>query len=195
MADWWDAWKGFAAAFGGRPGRFFEPGEVRLALLSLLEQGPKHGYELMKSLETRSGGLYRASAGAIYPTLQQMEDEGLVVSDALEGGKRVYRIADAGRAELDKDRERVERIWARAGHWREMGSWTDGVEMGLIGMLAGELMGEAMRAAKRVAGRPGGLEGVRTVLERTRQDLRRLADEADPTASGPGGAGGPPEWA
>jgi DNA-binding PadR family transcriptional regulator len=193
MADWWDAWKGFAAAFGGRPGRFFEPGEVRLALLSLLEQGPKHGYELMKALETRSGGLYRASAGAIYPTLQQMEDEGLVVSDALEGGKRVYRIADAGRAELDKDRERVERIWARAGHWREMGSWTDGVEMGLIGMLAGELMGEAMRAAKRVAGRPGGLEGVRTVLERTRQDLRRLADDAGPAPAGPG-PGGPPEW-
>ena len=50
---------------GGRWGRFFGPGEIRLALLSMLEGAPKHGYELMKELETKSGGIYKASAGAI----------------------------------------------------------------------------------------------------------------------------------
>jgi DNA-binding PadR family transcriptional regulator len=177
MNEWWDVWKGFAAAFGGRPGRFFESGEVRLALLSLLAQGPKHGYELMKDLETRSGGLYRASAGAIYPTLQQLEDEGLVRSDASEG-RRVYRITAAGTTELAEQAERVARIWERAGQWREMGSWTGGVEVGLIAMLAGELMGEAMRAAKRGSTRPGGLDDVRGVLERARQELRTLNGRA-----------------
>ena len=54
--------------------RFFESGEVRLAILSLLSDGPKHGYQLMKDLEERSGGLYKASAGSIYPTLQQLVD-------------------------------------------------------------------------------------------------------------------------
>ena len=71
-------------------GRFFEPGEVALALLSLLEAGPKHGYELMKELEQRSHGSYRASAGTIYPKLQQLQDEGLVTSSSEDGGKRVY---------------------------------------------------------------------------------------------------------
>ena len=72
---------GFPWGRGGRWGRFFGPGEIRLALLSMLESGSKHGYELMKELETKSGGIYKASAGAIYPALQQLEDEGLVTSD------------------------------------------------------------------------------------------------------------------
>jgi DNA-binding PadR family transcriptional regulator len=65
------------------PGRFFGPGEVRLALLSLVAEAPSHGYELMKKLEERSAGVYRASAGTVYPTLQQLEDEGLIGSDML----------------------------------------------------------------------------------------------------------------
>src|ERR1700688_4204820 len=84
---WRSCWKGgitppfMGGAFpwgrGGRWGRFFGPGEIRLALLSMLEAGPKHGYELMKELEAKSGGIYKASAGAIYPALQQLEDEEL----------------------------------------------------------------------------------------------------------------------
>ena len=172
----WNAWKGWASAFGGRPGRFFEAGEVRLALLSLLSDERRHGYELMKELETRSGGSYKASAGAIYPTLQQLEDEGLVRSEALEG-KRVYRITAAGRSELARETERVDRIWARAHRWREAGSWTDGVEMGLIAMLAGELVGEAMRASKR--GGPGAPERVREILEQSRRELRMVGDRTN----------------
>src|SRR5690242_4226108 len=76
--------------------RFFGPGEVRLAILSLLTDGPRHGYELMKMLTQRSGGIYRASAGTIYPTLQQLEDEGLIAAEAKEG-KRVFNITEAGR--------------------------------------------------------------------------------------------------
>ena len=77
-------------------GRFCGPGEVRLALLGLLAEGPRHGYELMGQLEERSGGVYRASAGTVYPTLQQLEDEGLATSETVEG-RRVYR-----RAELER---------------------------------------------------------------------------------------------
>ena len=83
---------------------------MRLAILSLLSDGPKHGYQLMKELEERSGGLYRASAGSVYPTLQQLEDEGLILAEQREG-KRVYSITEAGRAELAKDPEAVRRIW------------------------------------------------------------------------------------
>ena len=76
---------------------FFRSGEVRLALLSLLEQAPGHGYDLMKRLEERSGGLYQASAGTIYPVLQQLEDEGLVRSKAGHGSGARAGSAPSGR--------------------------------------------------------------------------------------------------
>src|SRR5215469_12055310 len=97
-----NAWPWLGGMAFGR--RFFESGEVRLAILSLLGDGPKHGYQLMKDLEERSGGLYKASAGSIYPTLQQLEDEDLIRSDH-QNGKRVYSLTDAGREELGKDPE------------------------------------------------------------------------------------------
>src|SRR6516164_10090515 len=90
-------WPWTPFGWGGRA-RFFESGEVRLAILSLLSEGPKHGYQLMKEMAERSGGLYKASAGSVYPTLQQLEDEELVTSDQ-QGGKKVYRITAAGRRE------------------------------------------------------------------------------------------------
>jgi len=101
------------------PGRrFFRQGEVRLALLSLLGDEPAHGYELMKRLEERSGGMYRASAGTVYPVLQQLEDEGLVRIEE-EDGKKVYHLTEAGREELLVHEDDTERIWRRAHGWKD----------------------------------------------------------------------------
>jgi DNA-binding PadR family transcriptional regulator len=77
----------------------FSHGRLRLYLLKLLDDGPKHGYELIRLLENRFLGLYAPSAGTIYPRLQRMEAEGLVAHTAA-GGRKVYEITDAGRAEL-----------------------------------------------------------------------------------------------
>jgi DNA-binding PadR family transcriptional regulator len=77
----------------------FSHGRLRLYLLKLLDEGPKHGYELIRLLENRFLGLYAPSAGTIYPRLQRMEAEGLV-SHTAAGGRKVYEITDAGRAEL-----------------------------------------------------------------------------------------------
>src|SRR5437763_12360845 len=103
-----------AAAFPwtGRQ-RFFEPGEIRLAILSMLSEYPKHGYQLMKEMEHRSGGMYRASAGSTYPTLQQLEADGMVEAE-MQCGRRVYRLTKTGRKEVTRDRIVVKRIWARA---------------------------------------------------------------------------------
>ena len=78
-------------------------GHLRLYLLSLLAESPKHGYELIQDVEDRFGGTYVPSAGTIYPRLSKLEEEGLV-SKAADGRKTVYSITDAGRAEL-RDRE------------------------------------------------------------------------------------------
>jgi len=77
----------------------FSHGSLRLYLLSLLEDAPKHGYELIQALEQRFGGTYSPSAGTIYPRLSKLEEEGLVTKTA-QGRKTVYEITDAGREEL-----------------------------------------------------------------------------------------------
>jgi DNA-binding PadR family transcriptional regulator len=79
----------------------FSHGRLRLYLLKLLAEGPKHGYELIRLLENRFLGLYAPSAGTIYPRLQRMEAEGLVTHTAA-GGRKVYEITDAGRRELEQ---------------------------------------------------------------------------------------------
>ena len=81
----------------------FGHGHLRLYLLSLLDESPKHGYELIQALGDRFGGTYIPSAGTIYPRLSKLEEEGLV-SKSADGRKTVYSITDAGRAELH-DRE------------------------------------------------------------------------------------------
>jgi DNA-binding PadR family transcriptional regulator len=77
----------------------FSHGSLRLYLLSLLDESPKHGYELIQALSDRFGGTYSPSAGTIYPRLAKLEEEGLVTKTT-EGRKTVYAITDAGREEL-----------------------------------------------------------------------------------------------
>jgi DNA-binding PadR family transcriptional regulator len=72
---------------------------VRTVILAVLARQPMHGYQVMQELEARSGGRWRPSAGSVYPTLQQLEDEGLVRSEEAEG-RRVYTITDQGKAAL-----------------------------------------------------------------------------------------------
>ncbi len=93
---------------GGGPwgrGQRARRGDVRIGLLTLLQDKPMHGYDLIRELEERSGGMWRPSPGSIYPTLQMLEDEGLVTSEDRDG-KRVFSITDAGTAEIQERRGR-----------------------------------------------------------------------------------------
>ncbi|MFF7993054.1 PadR family transcriptional regulator [Kitasatospora xanthocidica] len=78
----------------------FGHGRLRLYLLKLLDEAPRHGYEVIRLLEERFQGLYAPSAGTVYPRLAKLEQEGLV-AHSTEGGRKVYRLSDAGRAELE----------------------------------------------------------------------------------------------
>jgi DNA-binding PadR family transcriptional regulator len=87
----------------------FAHGHLRLYLLALLEEQPRHGYELIQALSDRFGGTYSPSAGTIYPRLAKLEEEGLVTKST-DGRKTVYEITDAGRAELDARRHELDAI-------------------------------------------------------------------------------------
>jgi DNA-binding PadR family transcriptional regulator len=89
---------------GGRGRGRARRGDVRLALLRLLAEEPRNGYQLMQTIEERSGGRWRPSPGSVYPTLAQLEDEGLVRSTEADGA-RSFEITDAGREHLESRSE------------------------------------------------------------------------------------------
>ncbi|CAJ6566580.1 transcriptional regulator PadR-like family protein [Burkholderia pseudomallei] len=114
--------------FGGGPGGFggfgddamprgrqFSADDLQLLLLALLAEQPSHGYELIKALDTRSSGFYAPSPGMVYPALTYLEELGYVTVQA-EGNRKRYALADAGRAHLDAQRERVEMLFAKLAH-------------------------------------------------------------------------------
>ncbi len=159
-------------------GKFFERGEVRLALLSLLADGPRPGYELMTAIEERSGGLHRPSAGTIYPTLQQLQDEELVISREVEGGKRIYELTEAGRSLLADEASRIEQIWGRSDD-EEWGGWSDAMYPGAAEIVkpAFRLMRTAVRATAR-AQDPERRERVRAILVDAEQRIRSLDEDS-----------------
>jgi len=98
---------------GGPPrGRKLSSDDLQLLLLALIAEQPSHGYELIRVLETRSGGFYVPSPGMMYPALAAMEDLGWVTIQ-LEGTRKRYALSDDGRAHLDANREHVDMLLAR----------------------------------------------------------------------------------
>ena len=149
-----------------RRGRFFGSGEVRIAILSLLAEKPRHGYDLMKELETRSGGSYKVSAGTMYPALQQLEDEGMIVSETKDG-KRVYQLTELGRQEMDRERGKADDIWQRTTDWGQWGQWIGGSPLG-------PLLKAAMTAMRYAARDPEMKRRVEEIMERARRELEDL---------------------
>jgi DNA-binding PadR family transcriptional regulator len=91
----------------------FEQGDLKLVILQLLEEKPRHGYEIIKELEERSGGRYAPSPGTVYPTLTMLEEMGYAGSEAEAGGKKVYSITDDGRKYLADNRTTVDDVFER----------------------------------------------------------------------------------
>jgi DNA-binding PadR family transcriptional regulator len=98
---------------GGRVGRFLEHGDLRFVVLALIAEQPRHGYELIKELEDRTGGEYRPSPGVIYPTLSLLEDEGFIRPAVGEAGRKLYEATDEGRAALAANQAGVDAVFGR----------------------------------------------------------------------------------
>jgi DNA-binding PadR family transcriptional regulator len=104
----------FGPPWGGPPPRWRGPkarrGDVRAAILAVLAEQPMNGYQLIQEIAERSGGVWKPSPGSIYPTLQQLEDEGLVTADA-ESGRRTFRLTDEGRTYVADHQDEVSAPW------------------------------------------------------------------------------------
>ncbi|WP_171167023.1 PadR family transcriptional regulator [Streptomyces sp. I05A-00742] len=160
----------------------FAHGRLRLYLLKLLDEAPRHGYEIIRLLEERFQGLYAPSAGTVYPRLAKLEAEGLV-SHTTEGGRKVYAITDAGRAELTGRQDELEALEREIQD--SVTALADDIREDVRGA-AGALRREMREAAGRLrsdgtgAGDPltGMKEELRRVKEEWKEQARRAKEES-----------------
>ncbi len=103
----------------GRMGRVFEQGDLKYVILRLLEEKPRHGYEIIKELEDRFGGAYSPSPGTVYPTLTMLEDLGYAKVSQDEKGRKTYEITPEGAAYLKDNSTTVDSIFERIGRFME----------------------------------------------------------------------------
>ena len=165
-------WRGYGMHGFFGPGPRAGRGDIRAAILALLAEGPMHGYQIMRELGERSGGVWRPSPGSVYPTLQQLQDEGLVRSAEAEGGRRTFELTDEGREAVDALESRT------PGE-----AVADETESSVVELR--DLAFQVIAAAKQVvhAGDPAQVAQAKDVLREARQRLYRILAEDSPPAA------------
>src|SRR5687768_8255565 len=165
-----------------RGGRMFEQGDLKYVILQLLDEKPRHGYEIIKALEDRFGGIYSPSAGTVYPTLTLLEDLGYARVSVEEGGKKVYSITDEGRAYLAQNRSAVDDIFDRIA---ELGSAFLSDAMMDINREFKDVGQATYRGAPRVFRDKETVGKIKEVLERAAREIdeivRNAGTKAEPT--------------
>ncbi len=177
---------GFGPGFGRGPraGR----GDVRAAILALLAEEPMHGYQIITELTERSRGVWQPSPGSVYPTLQVMEDQGLVTAEKSEG-RRVFTLTEAGRAEAAT-------LADASPPWEEAARSADRSLVDLRGLMA-EVARATMQVARVASDRQ--VKAVGEILDETRRKIYLIlaegsriptteADDEDTSTAGPGAA-------
>jgi DNA-binding PadR family transcriptional regulator len=166
---WGGWWPGPPGPPGSARGPKASRGDVRAAILALLQEGPRNGYQIMSEIEERSGGAWRPSPGAVYPALQQLADEGLISGEEAEG-RRTFTLTDAGREYIREHPERARAAWESAAQqeaWEVPGLFAEAARLGGgIVQVAHVGTHEQVLAAERL-------------LERTRRELYRILAEDD----------------
>ncbi|HMA34847.1 MAG TPA: PadR family transcriptional regulator [Chloroflexia bacterium] len=178
----WRMGRGFPGGPGGP--RAFGRGDLKYQLLTLLTERPKHGYEMIKELEEQAGGFYTPSAGAVYPSLQLMEDREWITSQTADG-KKVYTLTAAGRQALEEHRRQAEESGGPRGGGRSWhGSHGPFGQQGRPELQAlrheslevARLMWMAVMAA---GGDPAKLTRLRAIVTGTRSQLEDLLGQRD----------------
>jgi DNA-binding PadR family transcriptional regulator len=163
---WWPGPPGPGPARGPKAGR----GDVRAAILALLRDAPRTGYQIMSDIEERSGGAWRPSPGAVYPALSQLADEGLIVGEE-SNGRRTFSLTDAGREYVGQNPGMARGAWesrAQQQAWQPPGLLVEAARLG----------GGIMQIAH--AGTPEQVRAAERLLEQTRRGLYQiLAGDGD----------------
>jgi DNA-binding PadR family transcriptional regulator len=161
-------WPGAPGSPGSSRGPKASRGDVRAAILAVLGEGPRNGYQIMSEIEERSGGAWRPSPGAVYPALSQLADEGLIAGEE-SGGRRTFSLTDAGRAYVEQNPGMARGAWESAAQqeaWQVPGLFA----------VAARLGGGIVQMAH--GGTPEQIHAAEQLLEQTRRRLYQiLADD------------------
>lgn len=158
---------GFGGPGGPRGGgrrRVFDSGELRLVLLHLIGEQPRHGYDLIRAIEARTGGAYAPSPGVIYPTITMLQDMGHIDEVKAEGARKAFAISDEGRAHLVERQDEAEALLARLDQLGTIARKTDG--------------GPVRRAMLNLRTVLHGRLGEDEVADETLHDVAEILDEA-----------------
>jgi DNA-binding PadR family transcriptional regulator len=166
--EFW-GWRGGARHGRGRRS-WFESGDMKYVILKLLKEKPMHGYEVMKALEEQTHGCYKPSPGTVYPTLQWLEDEGLVRGEEREG-KKVYAITEQGLKFLDEHKTTVEDIFDRIDETIDTLLKDPLPE---VTRLVGRLVSQCYRASWRFRDSAEKRAKIREVLERAVKEVEEM---------------------
>ena len=165
---WGGWWPGPPGAPGSSRGPKAGRGDVRAAILALLREGPRTGYQIMSEIEERSGGAWRPSPGAVYPALAQLADEGLIAGEE-SGGRRMFSLTDAGRSYVEQNPEMARGAWesmVQQEAWQLPGLFAEAARLG----------GGIVQMAH--VGTPEQIHAAERLLEQTRRRLYQiLADD------------------
>ena len=175
----WFGGKGRGRGGPFRGGRMFEQGDLKYVILQLLDEKPRHGYEIIRALEDRFGGMYSPSAGTVYPTLTLLEDLGYARVTVEEGGKKTYVITDEGRAYLAQNRSAVDDIFDRIG---ELGSAFLSDAMMEVNRAFKDVGQATYRGAPRIFRDKEAIARIKEALNRAAREI----DEIVRTAGAPG---------
>jgi DNA-binding PadR family transcriptional regulator len=165
--DWWSGGMGRPRAARG---------DVRSAILALLSESPRHGYQIIQDIAERSGGAWRASPGSVYPALAALQDEGLIDDEKVEG-RRVYSLTESGRSHVEARQDELAAVFAA---FEASGDDTADEDYGRLLFSVGAAAVEVARSgtAEQTA-------DARRLLAQVRRDLYGLLAEADdPSADG-----------
>ncbi len=162
-AFWAGRGKSRGGPFGGA--RMFDQGHLKFVILRLLAEKPRHGYEIIKEIEDRFGGMYSPSPGTVYPTLTLLEDLGYARALPEESGKKIYEITDEGRAHLAENQPLIDDIFSRIAEFAQN--------------IFGEPMMEVHRAMKNV----GAAIYTSKTSSRSAEQIQKIREILDRAAS------------
>ena len=162
--------------FGGgrrsrRARRMFESGELRLVLLKLIADEPRHGYDLIRAIEELTSGEYAPSPGVVYPTLTLLQDMALIEEAPVEGARKPFQITDEGRKQLEERSEEVGALFGRLDELKPR-------ESSMAGPAIGRAVKNLMAALRHRIGRDGLddelLHDIAAILDETAQRIERV---------------------
>lgn len=178
---WGGDWGPFHFDFGDNPSgwgrgrrgrkRMFESGELRLVLLKLIADEPRHGYDLIRAIEDLTGGEYAPSPGVVYPTLTLLQDMGLIEEAKAKGPRKPFEVTEEGRVHLEEKADEVEALFERLEEFAPR-------ESSASGPAIGRAVGNLMNALSHRIGRDGIdedlLHEIATILDEAAQRIERV---------------------